>query len=338
MPITLEQAKLNTQEAYEPAVIDEFRKSSILLDLLQFDPAVSPAGGGSTLDYGYRRLATQRPANFRAINSEYETSKATTEKHSVTLAPLGGAFEIDRVLAKLGPAASGEVALQMSQVIKATNARFCDAVINGDTAAPGDAADGFDGLSKALIGKDSEMSASDLDGGGDWGSFTDPNHALSILDDLDALTALLDGPPTVLVGNRQVLAKVRSAARRANLYTKSPVDDLLVNERPLERETVGNLILVDAGTKSGTNDPIIPVTGGTTDLYAIRMGMDGFHGVTTIGGNMIETWLPDFTTAGAVKTGEVELGPVGVALKATKAAAVLRGVRVSPGAGEPGND
>jgi hypothetical protein len=29
-----------------------------------------------------------------------------------------------------------------------------------------------------------------------------------------------------------------------------------------------------------------------------------------------------------VKTGEVELGPVGVALKSTKAAAVLRGVKV----------
>ena len=39
--------------------------------------------------------------------------------------------------------------------------------------------------------------------------------------------------------------------------------------------------------------------------------------------------VPDFSRAGAVKTGEVELGPVGVALKKTRAATVLRDVRVS---------
>jgi hypothetical protein len=38
--------------------------------------------------------------------------------------------------------------------------------------------------------------------------------------------------------------------------------------------------------------------------------------------------MPDFTVAGAVKTGEVELGPVAVALKRTKAAAVKRNVKV----------
>ena len=37
---------------------------------------------------------------------------------------------------------------------------------------------------------------------------------------------------------------------------------------------------------------------------------------------------PDFSTSGAVKTGEVEMGPVAVALKATKAAAVWRNLRV----------
>jgi hypothetical protein len=46
-------------------------------------------------------------------------------------------------------------------------------------------------------------------------------------------------------------------------------------------------------------------------------------------GPLLQKWLPDFTTAGAVKTGEVELGPVAVALKATKAAAVYRNVKVA---------
>ena len=67
---------------------------------------------------------------------------------------------------------------------------------------------------------------------------------------------------------------------------------------------------------------------GLTDLFAYRVGLDGFHGVTTVGGQLVQTWLPDFSTAGAVKKGEVELGPVSVALKATKAAAVFRNIKV----------
>jgi hypothetical protein len=51
--------------------------------------------------------------------------------------------------------------------------------------------------------------------------------------------------------------------------------------------------------------------------------------VTVSGQPLVRTWLPDFTEAGAVKKGEVEMGPLAVALKATKAATVLRGVTVS---------
>lgn len=42
----------------------------------------------------------------------------------------------------------------------------------------------------------------------------------------------------------------------------------------------------------------------------------------------IRTWLPDFETAGTVKRGEVEM-VAAVALKSTRAAAVLRGVKIS---------
>lgn len=322
-PVTLAEAKLNTQEDYEPAIIDEFRKNSALLDLLVFDRAVNPAGGGATLDYGYRRLKTERGASFRALNTEYPTEFATTEKHSVTLAPLGGAFEIDRVIAKLGPAASGEIALQLSQLIKAATAKFLDEVINGDTAVD---ANGFDGLDKALTGSTTEVANS----GKDWSTFANADAAMTVLDDLDEFTSLMDGAPTALFGNRRVLAKVRAAARRANMYTKSPVDGLVVGGEQIYREQVGSLTLIDPGAKAGTNDPVIPVDSATstTDLYAVRIGQDAFHGVTITTGSLIETWLPDFTTAGAVKKGECELGPVAVALKRTKAAAVLRGVKV----------
>lgn len=321
MAITLEQAKLNTLNAYDPAIIDEFRSSSTLLDLLQFDQAVNPAGGGATMTYGYRRLKERPTAAFREINSEYTPSEATTEQHSVVLKALGGSFKIDRLLANLGPAASNEVALQTQQLVKATVAKFSDAVINGDSATGG----AFDGLDKALkdssteIGTDSEV---------DWTNFDSDRAEHKALDTIDEFLDVLDGAPTVILGNKVALARVRAAARRAGMYTRNPVEGLLSNGRPVEREAYGSVVFMDPGIKPGSNDPIIPIQDGKTSLYAVRMGLDGFHGVATTGEHLLRTWMPDFTKAGAVQTGEVELGPVAVVLKSTRAAAALRNVKV----------
>lgn len=326
MPVTLEQAKLNTLTDYDPAIIDEFRKGSALMDLMIFDTAVNPAGGGSTLTYGYRRVSKQRSAEFRALNTEYTPSVAETTQHNVQLVPLGGSFEVDRVLASIGPVASNEVNFQMSQLIKSANATFIDGVINGDTAVN---ANSFDGLDKALTGTTTEIT-----GGKDWSALTTADSAHKVLDDLDELLSALDGPATALIGNTRALAKLRAAARRANMYTKAPVDGLMgANGRPVEREMIGDIVVIDAGYKASdaaANDPVVPLAAdtGTTDLYAVRIGLDGFHGVTTTSGQMLTTWLPDFSTAGAVKTGEVELGPLAVALKATKSAAVLRDIKL----------
>ena len=141
----------------------------------------------------------------------------------------------------------------------------------------------------------------------------------------------------MLIGNKALLARIRGIARRAGQYTKDPVEGLLgPGGRPIVREAYGNILFVDPGEKAGTNDPILGIhtrdVGGSTtgliDLYVVRIALDGFHGVTTTTGGLVQTWLLDFTQAGAVKRGEVELGPVAVALKATKAAAVLRNIRV----------
>ena len=95
MPVTLSEAKNNALNDYDPLVIDEFRKESVILDSLTFDDAVNPAGGGATMTYGYRRLATQPTAATRAINSEYVASNVTTTPHAVNLAVMGGSFEVD---------------------------------------------------------------------------------------------------------------------------------------------------------------------------------------------------------------------------------------------------
>ena len=314
MPITLEQARQNTTDDVDLAVIDEFRTNAIM-DLITFDDAVNPAGGGATLVYGYRRLAELASASFRAINTEYVPGEVSTTRHTTELKVLGGSFQIDRVLANLGPAATNEVQLQMTQKIRAVQAEFGNAVINGDSAVDEDS---FDGLSKALAGSSTEIDASTWA----WDGVTDASAALGILDQLDDFLGALDEQPQAIITNKRAIARIRSAARHASMYARE------AGPRGTYFETYGGIRLIDAGKRAGENQDVIPVDAGTTDLYAVRFGLDGFHGVSTAGGNLVQQWTPDFDTPGAVKTGEVELGPVGVALKKTRAAAVARGLQV----------
>lgn len=337
MAVTLAEAKNNAVDDVDVQVIDEFRKSSELLDSLIFDDVVNPAGGGATLTYGYRRLVAQPTAATRAIGSdEYTPQNVTTQKYTVDLAVMGGSFEIDRVLADVGPAASSAVALNMAQKIKATNTKFADEVINGDTGVD---ANGFDGLDKALTSSSTEFRAATVT---DWSDLdTSDKTKHEALDALDEFLGLLDGEATLILGNKKALARVRAIVRRTGMYTRDPVDGLVgQNGRPVTRESYGGLIFADMGDKAGSTSPIIPVetrplgSGGAdvtnlTDLYAVRIGLDGFHAVSTAGGKVVKTWLPDFSTSGALKKGEVELGPVAVALKATKAAAVFRNIKVA---------
>ena len=327
MPVTLAQAKLNATDDVDVNVIDEFQKQSWLLNALVFDDVVNGAGAGGTLTYGYTRQITQATAGFRAINAEYTPQETTKQRYTVDLKPLGGSFQIDRVLDAV--AASAETEFQMRNKIKGANAAFNDAVINGDTAVD---ANGFDGLSKALTGSATELGATT---GTDWTTIAAGNDtAFGALDVVDELIALLDGEPTALLGNSKLLSKLRGVARRAGYFSSDVVS---FNSGQVRVERFGNVVMVDMGTKAGTTTDVIPVTnktvatvtGNYTDLYAVRIGLDGFHAVSMAGQPLVNTWLPDFTTAGAVKTGEVELGPVATVLKATKAAAVRRNIRLS---------
>lgn len=313
MPVTLAQASQNAQTDLDTAIIDEFRTNDIL-DLVTFDDVVNPAGGGATLVYGYRRLVTPGEAAFRAVNSEYVPKEATTQLFTTELKVLGGSFQIDRVLANVGAAASGEVALQSSQKIKAVQAKFGEAVILGDSAVD---ADSFDGLSKALTGSSTENSTAR-----NWSGPMTQTLAFQILTDVDDLLATLDGQAGAILGNRRTIQLIKAAARFANQAV------LTVGPRDTTITSYNGARLVDAGFKSGSAAPIIPITAKKSDLYAVRFGLDGFHALSTLGGQVINYYAPDFTTPGAVKTGEVEMGPVGVALKKTKAAGVFRGIQI----------
>ena len=316
MPVTLAQARLNVQDDLQMGVIDEFAKSSYLMNNLTFDDVISPTGGGSTLTYGYTRMKTQPTADFREVNTEYTPQETEKERITVDLKIFGGAFKIDRVIADMGGIVS-EVQLQMGQKIKAASALFNDTVVNGDTATNAKA---FDGLDKALAGSATEFKPTaviDLS----TSAMVDANYRV-FLDLLDEFLMSLDGKPSMISGNTKLIAKIRACARRAGQY------QITQNSFGQNVESYDGIALVDLGAKPGTNVPVIPVdASGLTSLYAARFGLDGFHALAPTGNMLIRTWLPDFTTAGAVKQGEVEM-LAAIALKATKAAGVFRKIKV----------
>ena len=325
--ITLAEAKVGMADKVDQKVVDTFRRSSLLLDKLVFDNAISPGTGGSTLTYGYIQLKTPSTAAVRQINSEYTAGEAKREEKTTKAVVMGGKFQIDRVL--IGTAgAVDELAFQTEQKVKATANYFNNLVINGNKSNSGTGVlNTFDGLDKLLTGTETEItSAVDVSTDALMGS-----NYNALLDEVDAFLSTLDGKPSMLLMNNKMLTKMRSAARRAGYYASSR------DEFGRVVETYNDIPMYDMGKYyDGTNTvDIIPETAasssaeGKTDIYAVTIGLDGFHGVSPTGSKVINSYMPDLNEPGAVKDGEVEL-IAGVALKNTNKAGVLRGIKISP--------
>ena len=313
MAITLTEAKIGMADKVDQQVVDMFRRSSQLLDKLTFDNVISPGTGGSTLTYGYIQLKTPSTAAVRTVGGEYTPGEAKREKKTTAAAIMGGAFQVDRVLQNTAGAAD-EVAFQAEQKIKATANFFHNMAINGDSDNGG-----FDGLKKLLAGSANELTSTvSLT----TSSELDENYN-AFLDEMDAFLATLDGSADLLLMNTQMLIKLRSIARRAGYYERS-TDDF---GRTVE--TYAGIPMMDMGKYfDGENTvDVIPTQGGKTAIYAVCLGLDGFHGISPMGSGVINSYMPDLSAPGAVKTGEVEL-VAGVALKNTLKAAVLGGIAI----------
>lgn len=331
MAITLAEAKVGMADKVDQMIVDEFRRSSLLLDRLVFDNAISPGTGGSTLTYGYIQLNTPSTAAVRAINSEYTANEAKRVEKTAKAIIMGGSFSVDRVLQNTSGAVD-ELAFQAQQKIKATSNYFHNLVINGTSAARGDGyvTGTFDGLKKLLSGTSTELSSginlstSDL---------LDSN-ANAFIDQLDQLVHTIDGDTTMLMMNSDMLMKVRSCARRAGYYERTK------NDFGQVVETFAGIPLMDMGKYyNGTSSVDVIGTSaatasadGTTSIYAVSIGLDGFHGISPTGNSVISSYMPDMNAPGAVKTGEVEL-VAGVVLKNTLKAAVLDNIVLSPKTG-----
>ena len=328
MPITLAEAKVGMADKVDQQVIDEFRRSSLLLDLLTFDDTVSPGTGGSTLTYGYMRLKSPSTVAVRKVNTEYTPGEAKREKASADLVILGGAFEIDRVIAETSGAVD-EMDFQIKEKTKAGANYFHNLVINGSSASTGAGyvTGTFDGLKKILSGSDTEItSGTDIS----TSELLDDNYN-AFLDELDAFISILAEKPDILLMNNKMLTKVRAAARRAGFYERKTDGFGRVVEK------YNGIPMMDCGQYYNgaktvdvveTSEPSASAYGETA-IYAVKLGLNAFHGISVDGKKMLRTYLPDLSAPGAVKKGEVEMLAAAV-LKNSKMAGVLKGIKILP--------
>ena len=322
MPMTLNEMKVGMADKVTQQVVDIFVRESEILELLPFDNCVSPSGG-STLTYGYVQKKTPSATAFRAINSEYAASQATTEKKSVDLKVFGGAFEIDRVI-KDAEGIFNNMSYQIEEKILSAIGTFHNAMINGDASVD---ANTFDGLDKFLVGQSTEYGA---DGSIDLSTMAKLTENADVF--YEALLKLINSTGAhAIMCNGDMKTKIQTVARKLGYKTESEEafgrTITTIGEGKVRIIDLKNVVTEKGGVAEET--PVIGVDeSGLTDIYAVKFSVtDGFHGVTLTGNNAINKYLPDFNTPGAVKKGEVEMVAC-VALKNVKSAGVLRNVKI----------
>lgn len=318
MPITLAQAKVGMTDKVDQMVIDEFRRGSFLLDKLTFDNAVSPGTGGSTMTYGYVQLLTPSTAQGRKINEEYKPGEALKTKKTADIKIFGGSFQVDRVLE--GTSANSEISFQLKQKIEAARNKFHYDFINADSTTQ---ETDFDGLDKLVTGSATEVipsAAIDLS----TAEKIEANARMFVLE-FDKFIKKLQGKPTLILVNGNLLPVINQIAGKLGFYTRSK------NAFGEDIDTYKGIPLMDMEEYYNGTDTVdcIPVSSSTgeTSIYAVNLSLEGVHGISPTGNKLVSTYLPDMKAPGAVKTGEIEM-LAGIVLKNTKKAGVLRKVKV----------
>lgn len=313
--ITLKEAKELTNDKLTQEVIDEFRKSPIL-DMLEFDDTVTP--NGETMTYSYNVITTQPKAGTRAINGEYEAQETKTTRKSTDLKIMGGSYKLDRALVKGEKQVVDQVDFQSKQKAKATVAEFNDLFINGDSATK---AEEFDGLKVIVAGKSTEYIPTEAIDLSDADKIK-ANYNKFLLQ-LRKLNGKMGQKPTHYLMNSDMYAVFQAIA------------DIVPNVKYVKDEMgndilkYGPTMLVELGDKPGTEENIIKTSEetGETEIYAVCLGRENVHGISLSGSPLLEQHLPDFTTAGAVKEGDVELIAAIVA-KTTKSVGKIAKIKI----------
>lgn len=328
MAMTLNDMKAGMTDKVAQQVVDIFLRKSEILQMLPFDNCVSPSGG-STLTYSYMQKKLPSVAAFRALNTEYTASEATLEKKSADLKVFGGKFSMDRVM-KQAEGQFNNMAYQIEEKIAAAISLFHYTLINGNATTD---TKEFDGLDKMLAGTSTEFNGSAVI---DISTMSNlKTNADQLYEALQLLIKSTDAD--ALLMNTSMIGKIQTMARILGYKTDSEeafgkkvvaMDGVRFMDLGKHYTVSGSTVTGNDCVKSGISRTISTAQTGLTDIYAVKFDVnDGFHAASLTGNGAIRQYLPDFSTPGAVKDGEVEMVAATV-LKNTAHAGVLRNIKI----------
>lgn len=237
MALTLAQANAASRDMVAAGVMKIFTLNSFILDRLAFETIEGTA-------FKYFTESALPGAEFRAVNAAYAESTGTITSATEGLVILGGDADVDRFLQLTRSDLIDQRATQIEMKARSIAHKFNDTFINGNTGVD---ANSFNGLKQRLTGGQVLSMGTN---GAQINTDNTTRHAF-----LDALDALIAAVPNcdVLLTNRQVLTKYRSAARQLTIGQQT-VDSL---GRTVD--TYNGIPIVDVGNKAdGTQ--IIPAT------------------------------------------------------------------------------
>ena len=335
MAMTLEEMKKGMSDKVFSQIVDIFLRQSTVLQMLTFDDCVSASGGGSTMKYTYLRKVLPATAEFRKLGGSYTNSVATKHECEASLAIMGGAVQMDRVL-NMAAGNFDNLAYQIEEHIKAVVSLFHYTLINGDatTTASTDHPE-FQGLDSMLAGTTTE-----------YGTTID----LSTIDKIkanadefyEALSLLIKSTDAdAVLTNTAMITKIQTVARILGYKTESEeafgrrittMDGVKFVDMQNHYTVSGSNATANSVVKKGISRKIgsaETATTGLTDIYTVKFDVnDGFHGISLNGGSVINKYLPDFSKPGTVKDAEVEMIAATV-LKNTQHAGVLRNIKIA---------
>ncbi len=335
--MTLEEIKKGMPDKVFGQIVDVFLRQSEILQLMKFDDCVSASGNGSTMKYKYLRKVLPATAEFRKLNGKYDASAATKQECEASLAIMGGAVQLDRVLNKVA-GRYDNLAYQIEEHIKAVVSLFHYTLINGDatTTADGDHPE-FQGLDSMLAGTTTEYNAD---------AKIDLSNITKLKENADefyeALSLLIKSTQAdALLVNTSMITKIQTVARILGYKTESEeaFGKKVVSMDGVRFMDLQNYYTVNNGTAvanavvkkdlTRTIGTDTSATTGLTDIYAVKFDVnDGFHGISLTGGTVIDKYLPNFREPGTVKDAEVEMIAATV-LKNTQHAGVLRNIKIA---------
>lgn len=248
-----EAAKLNSGTVHEAALIEQYPRTSTVLQLMPFETIAGNA-------FSYNMEDKLPGVMFRGVNEKYDESTGIINPFTESLKISGGDLDVDRFL--IDTMGQQQRAVQELMKVKALALYWTKTFFKGDSVASQHRQ--FDGLERRIVG--SQL----ISAGGTQAS---PTAAAPTLAKLEEAIDAVD-EPSVIYMNKSLIRGLNAAIRTsANVV--------------IDKDAYGRMITTYNGIpilpidKDENGDDIIGFneSGSTSSIYIVSFGADKIHGI-----------------------------------------------------------